>query len=256
MLILAAYTANLASFLVVQAKSKSSFSSIAGAVRSNKKVCVADGSADEEWFRANFPLYDYLQSFNSGPTERAARLRDGSCDVATFAKFEYDFLRQLGSVNPDCSMQTVGEPLQNVGAGWMVLNDVKDSCTSLVRDVLGIWFNQMDLDGTLRNIIRRSLTPVEHCPLDVTVGNQMIAERSGQLKIQNMLGILSVHAAGVCTALLFHFLSGAPKVVKHGIERTRSFRSGSPRKGADKEDSVRSVRTASFEAWEGDGELR
>ena len=54
-LILAAYTANLASFLVVQAKNQAPFSSLAGAVLRSKKVCVADGSADQDWFRANFP---------------------------------------------------------------------------------------------------------------------------------------------------------------------------------------------------------
>ncbi|CAE7508392.1 GRID1 [Symbiodinium sp. CCMP2456] len=249
-LILAAYTANLASFLVVQAKSQPSFSSLSGAVNKNKNVCVAANSADHDWFRATFPNYRNLIPVAGGPTERARRLREGTCDVATLAKFEYEFLRQSHSVNPNCYMQTIGEPLQSTAAGWMVLNDVTDSCTSLVRDVLGLWLLQMELDGTLRSIVKKSLMPVGNCVTEVNPREST----AGQLKFESMLGIFTLHAVGVGTAVLFHFSSGAPKAVSRGLSRTRSlssFSRVSPKRDVH-EDEVYRRTTQPSEAWEAD----
>ena len=247
-LILAAYTANLASFLVVQAKAQPSFTSLDGAVRRNKKICVSKGSADEDWFQARYARYDNLMAVQSGPAERAALLRDGTCDVATFAKFEYDFLRQTASVNPSCYMQTIGDPFQNMDAGWMVLNDVQDSCTSLVRDVLGFWFLRMELDGTLEALVRRALMPVENCPVESTSGDSEAS--AGQLTIESMLGIFTVHAVGVGTALLFHLFSGAPKALTKGLTRTFTSSRVSPQ-----DHMVHKKDQAGGEAW-GEGELQ
>mmetsp|Transcript_41474 Transcript_41474/g.74399 ORF Transcript_41474/g.74399 Transcript_41474/m.74399 type:complete len:227 (+) Transcript_41474:3-683(+) len=182
-----------------------------GGVRAGKKVCVANGLADHDWFLETFPGYEHLASFPGGPTVRAEMLREQTCDVATFAKFEYDFLRQLGSVNPNCKMQAIGEPLQSMDAGWMVLNDVKESCTNIVRDVLSVWLLRLDLDGTLDRLLAQALTPIQHCPAILDDARRGIS--AGQLRFGNMLGILALHGAGVCIALLFHSISGAPKAV-------------------------------------------
>lgn len=92
---------------------------------------------------------------------------------------------------------------------------MKDKCTILVRDVLALYFLRMDLDGTLHAITQRALTPVETCPENV---EEAPAEAT-RLEIENMLGILSVHACGVAAALLLYVIgkcrSRIPEIVKN-----------------------------------------
>ncbi|CAK9075418.1 unnamed protein product [Durusdinium trenchii] len=205
-LTLSAYTANLASFLVMKAENAAGFSSLTSAVQQMKKVSVERGGPVETWFQNNYPDYPELQSVPLVPEERALKLTNQEHDTGIFAKFEVDMLKQRPNINPHCNMKTIGEPLLNIQAGWMVGNDVNENCTILVRDVLAVWFVRMDLDGTLSRLTKKSLTPVEYCPDAV----EEAPAGATRLEFENMLGILSVHGAGVVAALIL-FCAGRAK---------------------------------------------
>lgn len=218
-LTLSAYTANLASFLVVKADHAAGFTSLNSAVAQGKSVSVQQGTPLETWFTANYPDYSHTQSMPLLPEERAMMLTREETDTAIFPKFEVDILKQLPNVNPRCDMKIIGEPLLNIQAGWMVTNDVKDNCTILVRDVLAVWFLRMDLDGTLTELTKKHLTPVQTCPSTV----EQAASGATRLEFENMLGILSVHAAGALIAVMVYCVAMCTKKMPPPISAIKSF---------------------------------
>jgi len=201
-LILSAYTANLASFLVVKAENSVGFTNLKTAVTQGKTVSVQQGTPLESWFigyiEKNRPDYKHMQSVPLLPEDRAMMLLREQSDAAIFPQFEVDILKQLPSVNPRCEMKTIGDPLLNIQAGWMVTNDAKEYCTNLVRDALAVWFLRMDLNGTLQSLVSKHLTPVVTCPESV----DQAASDATRLEIENMLGILSMHGVVAVVALI------------------------------------------------------
>ncbi|CAJ1389273.1 unnamed protein product [Effrenium voratum] len=201
-LTLSAYTANLASFLVVKNENAAGFTSLQSAVIQQKTVSVQGGTPMELWFDQKYPDYPHVQRLAMGPVDRARRLVDRTSDAAIFPKFEFDILKQHPEINAGCNLKFVGEPLLNIQAGWMVLNDVRDKCTILVRDVLAVHFLNLDLTGELAQLTQRHLVPFDTCPVAVEQG----VEEASKLEIENMLGILSVHAFGVLLAVIFDII--------------------------------------------------
>jgi len=94
----------------------------------------------------------------------------------------------------------------------MVLNEMTEHCTNLVRDVLAVWFLRMDLDGSLAEQVRRALLPTETCP----AATESAETDTSALSVEDMLGIFSVHAALVLLAVLLRFCY-------HAKERTPSM---------------------------------
>ena len=111
--------------------------------------------------------------------------------------------------------------------------------------------------GLRRAIVKKGLTPVERCAIETMSAGHSSAS---QLKLENMLGILTVHAAGVFTALVFHFLQGAPKAVRKGIQKSRTLgaiRRVSPgRRGSHQSDEVSAGKVAAWVDTQHSDELR
>ena len=217
-LTLSAYTANLASFLVTKANSDG-FSTLLQAVTQQKRIIVEAGTPIKDWFAGTYGDYEDWTSVPLGPQGRGMLLTNGEADTGLFPIFEVEMLRQDADVNPRCSLTTIGEPLQNPQSGWMVTNDVKDNCTVLVRDVLSLWFMRLDLDNTLKELVAKHLFSGGNCP---EVAEEEQSSAPTPLEFQNMLGIMSVHAAAVLIALIMHCLAknAPPPEVAASLTRT------------------------------------
>eukprot|EP00435_Cladocopium_sp_Y103_P046194 s1236_g13.t1 len=198
LLILSAYTANLASFLVAKAEQSAGFASAKQAVALEKTFVLSMGAPDEEWFSSKFPNYPNLISEN-GLLSKGTALLEGKADVAILPRFEYDQAKQMADLNPRCTMKTVGEPLISFQSGWMVGIDDATMCTVVVRDVLTLWFLHLDLDGMLGYIINKALTPVERCTESIEVPQDL-----NKIEMSNMLGIISVHILGFIVAMFLY----------------------------------------------------
>ena len=212
-LTLAAYTANLATFLVVQTENKVSFSTVRDAVQRGKRFSVQSGTVAQAWFESR-NYTDVVVASSEDITTRAKGLQ-GSVDFAVFPQFEYEMLKQKRAVNPSCDMTHVGLPLLSLKAGWMALNDVTEKCTKLVGDVLNVWFLRLEIESTLQEMVKGSLIPYQTCFTETSDGG----DEATRLEITNMLGILCLHGVGVLLALVVHCV---PKIRGQRVDAGQS----------------------------------
>jgi hypothetical protein len=93
-------------------------------------ICMTSKGSVHEWFMQNYPDYpDELQYLDSKLEELIAAVRRRDCEVAIVLRFEYDTAAANATMNPNCNLEIIGQPLQNVRGGWAVLNDYSDKCT-------------------------------------------------------------------------------------------------------------------------------
>jgi hypothetical protein len=197
LLILSAYTANLASFLVIKAEQSAGFASAKQAVLLGKTFVLNPIGADGDWFFSQFPNYPNVISETG--LSKCSVLLEGKADVAITRKFEYDQVKQMAEFNPRCTLKTVGEPLMGFQSGWMVGIDDITMCTVVVRDVLALWFLRLELDGMLGYMINKALTPMERCTESLAIPPDL-----NRIEMSNMLGIISVHILGFAVAIFLY----------------------------------------------------
>ena len=205
--LLAAFTANLASFLVAKQEAKRSFGSVREAVAQQKSIVMNHGWPQHEWFEHAYPGYTGSLLTTETVQDIGKKLVNGTYDSALLGQFEIEQLQQDPYVNPKCSLTHVGEPLLTTQGGWMVFQDVETYCTLLVREVLAIWFLRLEMQGALRQMVHESLVPRENCPV-------IMKSRDAELKplyIQNVLGILLLHGLGVLVAFFMWGVKAARK---------------------------------------------
>merc|ERR1712083_1285434 len=121
-LFLSAYTANLASFLVVKNDAKTQFTSLESAMHRNAQICIEEGQM-QQWFKRTYASYKRVRYFPEEVGDGlslAPHLVNKECDAIivlnTVWKQDMQNNRQ---VNPDCNMQLIGEPLFTVVGGFM-----------------------------------------------------------------------------------------------------------------------------------------
>ena len=165
LLIVTAYTANLASFLVIRSQ-KSGFQvqSVAQSVQLNRRMCVWRASQTDDSITKAFPTYAssprFIRTSQRGVYEG---LRNGECEIALTEMSTWDVFQNDQEVNPDCNLQWIGRPFQNIPASFGVKSDAGDLCTSLLRDVFNLHLHNMQVDGTIDRLWR------EHAAFSATV---------------------------------------------------------------------------------------
>jgi len=226
-LLLSAYTANLASFLVAKAEAGSVFENLQEAVNKNKIICTAEGSAKHEWFDQEYPGYTNLKFLKGNIVAYADALAEGECDGALLSMDQFKEMTHMPEIKNRCDLRIVGLPLTQQAAGFMVGNDYRHKCTILVRDVLSFHFMSMAADGTLKKMKQAAFdTLAPTCPKEALEDD---AEEAGQLDFESMFGILLMHILGIAVAMGMFVASRAwEKFGKQGPVTTVSE--------ADKED--------------------
>ena len=135
LLMTSAYTANLASFLVIRNGTEVRIDTVEQAVQFNKRLCVWSGTATDNSFSAAFPRYAESGRLIRKETEREAYfgLRTGDCDIVLTNMASWEILQTDETVNGDCSLTWVGRPFQTIPASFGVKGDAGTRCTSLLR---------------------------------------------------------------------------------------------------------------------------
>ena len=114
LVVVAAYTANLASIMTLARTPRASFTSVNGLIAANQAACTITSYAQTKTY---FDLYPSLhqQSFASA-TPIAAALNRYECSAAIVPRIEYDtWLTQADH----CELTTVGPSLFFASAGWV-----------------------------------------------------------------------------------------------------------------------------------------
>ena len=199
----AAYTANLASFLVERRKPSGTIQSVQEAVIAHAPICLQADTALDDYISEKYPAAVLIH--RSSQRDVFASLRKDECVVAVVPQNSYDTYSRDEDVNGDCSLSWVGRVERFVPSGLTTAVDSGTLCTSLVTHVLDYHLLQIQTDGFLERAWESHLERVgtQNCVQEQGVS----AETNGDsetfsLSIQDLAGIFIVHGILSSTALL------------------------------------------------------
>lgn len=133
LLIVAAYTAHLTSFLVGRQQLTAPYRSLEEAVLHKARICVNHRTSAEAWLLRRYPLAAVVEVDGSP----FAHLREQTCDVAFGGHSQFVEAQASRELNDDCSLVQIGDRLAHREAGWAVQGDFGGGkCSSLIKFTL------------------------------------------------------------------------------------------------------------------------
>jgi hypothetical protein len=215
MLVGAAYTANLASFLVVRNVPGLQIHSVEDAVKQGVKICTFRSATSEEELLRQFPHARVVRKETEAETFFG--VQKGECDVALTTVGSWDTWERKAEVNQQCNLHWIGRPFKAISAGFATFSDSGTLCTSLITDVLNLHLLRMKEEGFIKEAweehLLREETVICDSSTSSTSPNDNLDHRS--LNVQNMGGIFCFHGImsliAILTALVWK-LTGWDKI--------------------------------------------
>jgi hypothetical protein len=204
MIVAAAYTANMASFLVSRRVTVYKYSTIQDVLRLDASLCVQDSSAIHGILQRKYPTLRLIPKSSEQEIYGSLRLPpdQGGCDAAAHDYYAYLLFRRNNDVNYDCSLATEGKVVEVVRAGMATTVDTEKYCTSLVSHVLDYHLTIMMDDGFIEqawsNHIDR-LSTVECTKDQVAASNKVTS--TYRLGLHDVGGIFILHGIVSVAAL-------------------------------------------------------
>jgi hypothetical protein len=192
----AAYTANLASFLVDRRKPVSTFLSIQDAVAQRVPICLQDGVAVDDYMKEKYNTASLVRKGSEAEVFQAL-VKGDECVAAVVAKYSYETYLQNSDINSDCGLTWDGRVEKFVPSGLATRVDTGDLCTSLVGHVVDLHMLEMDqfLDKVWEEHVGN-----QNCM--VKSSGEMNEDDTFSLSIREMSGIFIVHAVLTSIAVL------------------------------------------------------
>lgn len=187
---MSAYTANLASFLVVQNTPSIEINTVGDAVRQEYWICVigttvADTSLTNAYRGANI-----IRTKTEGAMYQS--LLDGTCEIALTTVASFNEYKANKDFNNECSLSWIGRSFKPGTGGFATKSDSGSKCTSLIRDVLNLHLNEMKSQDILDKLWEDHLE--KRASIDCDAGaDSLIDDDSGQLSLQAMGGTFIIH---------------------------------------------------------------
>ena len=212
----AAYTANLASFLVVKNTPKLQVSDVKEAVNLGLRLCVYKDTAADDLVSQEFPYANLVRKETEEEIYKG--VVEGDCAIALTPDSSWEFWQRKQETNPECALEWIGRTFKQRPAGFATLHDSGQKCTSLLNDVINIHLGEMEeenfIENAWKNHVERTATN-EDCS---QAGAETLdtASDSSTLNLQNMGGIFILHFSVSIVAIL---LAVAFKVFKVAEKR-------------------------------------
>jgi hypothetical protein len=197
MLMLSAYTANLASFLVNQSINQIEVETVGDIVRKGYTMCVMDAAQKEaiemEYPHARFKLKLFEADVYNG-------VLNMDCDYAISTVDAWKEFQNNPDTNPNCELTRVGRVFKVFDAGFAMAADSGVHCTSLLREVFHIHFLEMHDDGFIKELFEKDLKNKND--------NRSCSEAEGldsdseQLNLKNLGGVFLLHGCLIGIAIL------------------------------------------------------
>uniref|UniRef100_A0A7S4AT62 Ionotropic glutamate receptor C-terminal domain-containing protein n=1 Tax=Pseudo-nitzschia australis TaxID=44445 RepID=A0A7S4AT62_9STRA len=158
MLITAAYTANLASLLVVKAAPDLRVASIEDAISRRLRICVHSTSYSDNLLREKYPditpllvpVPIYEDMYTS--VRKGEEIDNNTCDVMVAYKQDFEVSKMRQETNPKCSLEWEGRQVKILTDGFVTKLDPGVGCTDLVNEVIGFYMHKMKDDGELEEL--------------------------------------------------------------------------------------------------------
>jgi len=149
-IIIAAYTANLTSFLVAKNTPSVKITDIQDVIDNKFSICVWKGTPMENFLTDNYPVYTRINRLVN-EEEIFTNIQEGKCDVGLTNVDSWKSYERNEKINKDCSMDWVGRTVQLSSASFP-LSDSASYCSNLARNVINFLLVEMKLDGTFDEI--------------------------------------------------------------------------------------------------------
>eukprot|EP00588_Corethron_pennatum_P029704 CAMPEP_0194313844 /NCGR_PEP_ID=MMETSP0171-20130528/10691_1 /TAXON_ID=218684 /ORGANISM="Corethron pennatum, Strain L29A3" /LENGTH=567 /DNA_ID=CAMNT_0039068977 /DNA_START=114 /DNA_END=1817 /DNA_ORIENTATION=- len=204
MLVAAAYTANLASFLVVKQTPQLQLNSVEDAVRNRVLICVFENTDADEALKRAYPNAKVIRKVTEA--EIFESVLQGDCAVAITTVSSWEFWERDANTNRECNLEWIGRKFRNVEAGFATRADSGTFCTSLIKDVLNILFLKMKDEGFIEQAWKNHLARI--ATIDCQDRNlRKEDEINATMNLKNMGGIFALHlilsAAAIISALMY-----------------------------------------------------
>jgi len=149
-IIIAAYTANLTSFLVAKNTPSVKITDIQDVIDNKFSICVWKGTPMENFLTDNYPVYTRINRLVN-EEEIFTNVQEGKCDIGLTNVDSWKSYERNEKINKDCSMDWVGRTVQLSSASFP-LSDSASYCSNLARNVINFLLVEMKLDGTFDEI--------------------------------------------------------------------------------------------------------
>jgi len=193
----AAYTANLASFLVARNQPESTFRSVQEAVLVKAPICLQGGASLDEYVSETYPSATLVRR-DTGK-DATMSLTGGECDIALLPHSDYDTFRRDEELNSDCSLVWTGTVEKYVPSGLATAVDTGAYCTSLISHVLDFHILEMKTEKFFDRVLEEYHSRIgdQNCLADSAAAAAALDESGGEdtfsLSIEEMSGIFIVH---------------------------------------------------------------
>merc|ERR1712238_613899 len=147
---IAAYTANLTSFLVAKNTPSVKITDIQDVIDNQFSICVWKGTPMESFLTENYPVYKRINRLVN-EEEIFTNIQEGKCDIGLTNVDSWKSYERNEKINKDCSMDWVGRIVQLSSASFP-LSDSASYCSNLARNVINLFLVEMKLDGTFDEI--------------------------------------------------------------------------------------------------------
>jgi len=199
LIILASYTANLISFLVIRNSPGVVINDIQDVIKNDLSVCVLQGATSESYMRERYSSARLVGKESIGDTYLG--LDNGSCDVVLTTISTWKTKKLDIIYNEDCRKEWVGRIVQVNDAGFS-LRDSSELCASLVRDVFSLHLLEMKRDKTYDTIwdTHRANSVTNNCQdiEDAEEDSDLV-----KMSLKNIGGIFILHFIALAISLLY-----------------------------------------------------
>lgn len=150
LLIVAAYTANLASFLVAKNRPTIVINDMKDGIANDYSFCVwGDTGMDEHLRTYNIPKVRIHRTYTPGDEFNA--VREDKCDILLTTRSDWEKYRRSRTHNPDCSLELVGRIVKFQSAGYS-FRDSEQYCTSVLRNAFDLHISKMKEVGLIESM--------------------------------------------------------------------------------------------------------
>lgn len=247
LIIMSAYTANLASFLVVQNTPSITINTVEDAVRNNYRICVIQGTSSDEAMAKAYPEARVVKV--STEEENYSQLRNGMCDISLNTVSSWEEYRMNRNVNGDCSLTWIGRNFKDGQGGFATKSDSGTLCTSLIRDVFNLHLLEMKADGFVERAWADHLKKQATVNCDAALSSDDDDASDGQLSLQAMGGTFIIHFIATAiaillaiTARLYHHKSILKRPTSTSVRHLAS-------KGTNGADAVERAPSSNVDGW-------
>ncbi|CAE7204392.1 Nmdar1 [Symbiodinium natans] len=200
MVVGAAYTANLATFLIVHQTASTSLSSFEEAKQQNAKVC-----ARMEWSIGEFlrEIAEGKVRFVDVSPKHADGIRefldDGKCEAyVSYQDIGKLYLNEK-AFNDACKYDFVGPSIKPLTGGWPI-SIIQHGCPQLLLTSLSVALKYLDKEGTVKRIWSDFAS--SRADMDQSCNVPEVSD-SASMGVYDMAGVLSLHALCLILALAF-----------------------------------------------------